>query len=33
MKKQECKVEFRFDSTPDEIKKMLCKLIAQRKKK
>ena len=32
MKKQECKVEVIFASKPDEIRKVLCKLIADKKK-
>ena len=30
MKKQECKVEIKFESKPDEIRKVLCQLIAER---
>ena len=33
MKKQECKVEFKFESKPDEIRKVLCRLIAERAKR
>lgn len=33
MKKQECKIEVIFASQPDEIRAMLCKLIAEKKKK
>lgn len=32
MKKQEYKVEFIFVSQPDEIRKVLCKLIVGKKK-
>ena len=33
MKSQEYKVEFKFISQPEEIRMILCKLIADKKKK